>query len=215
MELDSETKTDIPVTAQTEILAYAYAAGGDPIEVLARVRVTGLGGTGGTYLLDWYLNGVRLLPGSQIEVVAGVTSFLASSRAVPLVAGDAVSIRLTGVAGDVSVTTLTTLRDVTAARASELYGGGAVLVDHDYGAADALRYVTPASEPIAAAEIRAFLAEDYAAGRRGTAYVVGRTTTKTDGRWRTPMFLDAGAYTLVFHKPKAYGPNVVELTVTT
>jgi hypothetical protein len=77
-------------------------------------------------------------------------------------------------------------------------GGGRVAVDHNTGGVDALRYVAgPAG--VGGAEIRAYVKADYDAGE----YVIrARTTTRDDGRWVSPMYLNAGVtYTLTFAKP--------------
>ena len=103
---------------------------------------------------------------------------------------------------------------ITEIHSAVTYGSGGVLVDHNYGGTDALRYVSPDNQGIAFAEIKAFASSDYAAGNRSGAYVQGRTQTGSDGRWKTPLALSAGSYKLVFSLPGRYGPDVHSLTVT-
>lgn len=87
-------------------------------------------------------------------------------------------------------------------------GSGDVLVNHNYGGTDALR-ISNGSSGIDAANITAYLTADYAAG---TYTVRGVAVTGTDGRWVSPMMLNAGVYTLVV-KVAGYQPYTVEVTV--
>ena len=82
-------------------------------------------------------------------------------------------------------------------------------VNHNWGGADALRYTD-----IVGATVTAYLTTDYSANRLGSKYIRGKTTTDVNGRWNEPMFLDAGAYTIVFYKAGGYGPDTATATVT-
>jgi hypothetical protein len=77
-----------------------------------------------------------------------------------------------------------------------------------------MQYVTREGMGIDNAQVQAFLAADYVAGRTGAAYVVGESKTKADGRWVRAMKLDPGAYTVVFFKQAAYGPDERAVTVS-
>jgi hypothetical protein len=61
--------------------------------------------------------------------------------------------------------------------------------------------------------IRAFLADDYDAGRRTAVHVKGETTTNVAGRWVNPLLLDPGDYVLLVARQGAFSPAVVRLTV--
>lgn len=89
-------------------------------------------------------------------------------------------------------------------------GTGAVAVDHNTGGTDTLRYTSDGSTGIADATVTAYLKSDYDAG---VMNVQAFTTTKSDGRWTSPLYLDDGvAYTIVFQKGTQYGPDVEEVT---
>ena len=96
----------------------------------------------------------------------------------------------------------------------ESAGIGSILIDHNYGGTDNLRYVTPGGNGIANGIIKAYLKEDYEAGRISEGYIKGETMTASDGRWRKPLALDPNTYILVFYKPGEYGITAVEVTVT-
>lgn len=88
-------------------------------------------------------------------------------------------------------------------------GTGDIPVDHDYGGDDALR-VTESGTGVDGATIRAYLAAEYDAS---TFTIRGQATTGSDGRWITPMMLDADAYTLVVSKPGEIQEKEVEIEV--
>lgn len=92
-------------------------------------------------------------------------------------------------------------------------GTGAVAVNHDYGGADALTYVTSEGPGVDNATIHAFLTVDYDAGNRTRQYVKGASKTNADGQWEWDMYLDPGDYTIVFYKQNEYGPDTAEITV--
>lgn len=89
-------------------------------------------------------------------------------------------------------------------------GDGKVLVNHNSGGADNLRYVYQGSG-VDGGIIRAYLTAEYVAGNYALR---GHAATKTDGRWESPMYLSPGAYTFTLEKPGVYGVSVATLTVT-
>ena len=74
-------------------------------------------------------------------------------------------------------------------------GEGSTRVDHDYGSTDALRILDEDTlVPIDNAFLYVYLTEDYDAGRTNKAkFLKAWTTTNTDGRWTSPLYLDPGA----------------------
>jgi hypothetical protein len=90
-------------------------------------------------------------------------------------------------------------------------GDGAIVVGDDYGGGD--YRVESAGIPVDDAVIRAFLADDYDAGRRTAVHVKGETTTDVAGRWINPLLLDPGDYVLLVARQGAFSPAVVRLTV--
>lgn len=96
-------------------------------------------------------------------------------------------------------------------------GDGPVLIDHNYGGADALSYIdVRTSQGIIGADIRAFLQSDYDAGNRANNFIVARTTTASGGRWAHPFMLDPGVYVLLYFKqgPNGFGPDTATVTVS-
>jgi len=96
----------------------------------------------------------------------------------------------------------------------QILGSGAILVNHDYGGEDALRYVASNGVGIDNATIQIFLKEDYDAGRKGRGYIIAESTTDTEGRWTRDVALDEGEYAVVFFKQGLYAPSVVYITVS-
>ena len=85
-----------------------------------------------------------------------------------------------------------------------------VKVDHDYGATDALRYMTPGGSPIESAQIRVYYKSDYDAGHLDTP--VGVSQTNAFGRWANPILVLPGlTYTVQFFKPNEFGPDKTEI----
>jgi len=95
----------------------------------------------------------------------------------------------------------------------QILGTGAVLIDHNYGGTDNLRYLAPNGLGIDNATILAYFKSDYDAGKRGRGYLVAETRTNAEGRWVRPMVLDPGEYAIVFFKQGAYSPSVKYITV--
>lgn len=77
-------------------------------------------------------------------------------------------------------------------------GGIGVTVDGVASSADCMRIFSAgvAKDDV---EIVAFTNADYMAGNTGTANRQATTRTGDDGRWVTPMMLDAGSYKLIFN----------------
>lgn len=96
----------------------------------------------------------------------------------------------------------------------QILGSGAVLVNHNYGGPDNLRYVAPNGAGVEDGTIQVYLKEDYDAGLRGRGYILAETSTGPDGRWVRDLALDPGTYTLVFFKQGVYAPTTKDITVT-
>ena len=87
-----------------------------------------------------------------------------------------------------------------------------VRVDHDFPSTDALRYISPGSDPIAQADVMLFTEPDWNQNRRTNP--VARTQTGNDGRWSAPVYLPIGMnYVVYFIKQSAYGPDTTTITV--
>jgi len=95
----------------------------------------------------------------------------------------------------------------------QILGSGAILVNHNYGGTDNLRYVAPNGVGIDNATIQIFVRSDYDAGKRGRGYIIAESVTGTDGRWVRDVALDPGDYTVVFFKQGLYSPTVINITV--
>lgn len=215
MELARQSKFSIDATVEVEVLAYEYT-GSDPREILARVDIGDASKPiqgGGSYQLKVYIDDVLIVPVSSVSVPSGNDKAIFVSRPILLESGDDVSIRVIGLAGDSDINSIATLRDATSLKRSDLIGSGSNIVDHDYGGEDALAVMTRSGARIDQATIRAYLAADYNAGRRGTEFLVSQTTTNVEGRWVSPMMLDAGDYVLIIFKQGAIETKMVTLTV--
>ena len=95
-------------------------------------------------------------------------------------------------------------------------GAGCIRVDHDYGGADALAYLTASGNPIEGATVLAFDAEVYDAASPGRPHIsqaAAGSTTTANGRWTYAMFLAPGNYVLQFLKLGEYGPDTVDITL--
>ena len=90
-------------------------------------------------------------------------------------------------------------------------GSGNTAVNHNFGGADNLRYVDTNSNAIAGADIYAYLASDYSAGRLSATYIQAKAKTGADGRWLAPVYLQSGLqYTLVY-SAKGYSTTTVTI----
>lgn len=219
-ELAQSTLTSQNIATPKIVLSYTYT-GNDPIEVMARVDLgkTGglLSGAGGTYELAFLVNGSIISPNSLVPVEIGATSTIMVSRAVPIQTNDLVTLRVTGQAGDTTVHTFASLRDVSPPDENDLtIGDGPVAVNHDYGGADALAYKTAAGVPIDNATVRLYRYIDYVSGDRSAEFILAQTYTDVNGRWRHTAMLDPSSYAIVFFRqtPKSFGPDIVYLTVS-
>lgn len=81
-------------------------------------------------------------------------------------------------------------------------GSGPQSVDHDFGGTDNLRILEKDTlQPIQGAIIYVYLTSDFEAGNLDRQqYLIGWTTTDTQGRWQNPIYLDSGSYTLFIQK---------------
>ena len=93
------------------------------------------------------------------------------------------------------------------------FGDGSVSIDHNYGGKDSYRILS-AGTPVANVTVRAFVKSDYDAGRKNNQYVVAETTTNSEGRWKEPIRLDPGTYTLQFSKKSAFKIQIITLEVS-
>lgn len=100
-------------------------------------------------------------------------------------------------------------------RAALPSGEGPIKVDHNYGSADALRILeTDTLQPVADAFIYVYATSDFNAGNIDRdKYLIAWTVTKDDGRWRSPVYLDAGSYTLFILKSGAKSPVTQQITI--
>lgn len=93
-------------------------------------------------------------------------------------------------------------------------GVAAALVNHNYGGTDALTYRNQQGVSVNGASITAYEKADYDSGRTSDLYVVGRSVTDVNGRWEYPINLEPGTYTLIFNKPGEYGPDRIDIIVS-
>lgn len=216
MELKNDTRSNVNISAETEILSYTYS-GSSPIEVIVRADI----GTttqpiagGGNYSIHVYIDGVLVTPTSINQVPSGKNKTIAISRPVPLNSNDVLTVSVIGQGGDTSVGTITTVRSATPLLPSDLFGTGAIPIDHDYPDLDSLTYLSPGGTGINGATIVSYRRDDYDNGNRADLFVTGRAVTVETGEWRNPIYLNPGAYTLVFAKSGFFGPDVVNITVS-
>jgi len=87
---------------------------------------------------------------------------------------------------------------------------GNLLVNHNTGGKDNLRYMEANGAPVAGASITLFLANEYA--QENYSNPLGRTFTDPSGRWEEPISLEPGAtYTVLFQKSGHFGPDSTEV----
>lgn len=214
-ELWRETHTNLDISTEIPVMTFTYS-GTDQKEVLARVdlgdNVKPIAGNG-DYTCRFYVNDALISPSTSTAVAAGITRTIVVSRALPIESGDEVVITVMGQAGDTAINVVTTLRDATPIVVSAVLGAGEIMVDHNYGGADALTYKTPGNVGIDNAFIRIYLTTDYDIGHTTSAYIVATTHTDVNGRWTHPVMLDPEAYTLVYYKQGQYGPDRKDIVV--
>jgi hypothetical protein len=95
-------------------------------------------------------------------------------------------------------------------------GCGDIVVDHNQGGADYLAYKDAAGNSVEGAAVYIFNKSDVDAAipvlpARNLA--VAQTTTTTNGRWASALYLYAGDYGVLFEKPGEYGPDLQLITV--
>lgn len=215
MRLHQESHAAVDLRDAGTVLTYTHLSS-LPATVLVRATLGGTGGPiagGGAYTLKSYINGVVISPVAVVSVGGGVTATAIQSRHLLLAEDDTLTVTATGLVGDAAVRTLAELFDVTPAQLEELTGGGQVAVDHNYDETDALRVVDPEGRAVDHATIRAYRQEDYAAGYRSARYILGESETKSDGRWRLPILLDPGDYTLLLFKQGMFKAKALNLQV--
>lgn len=85
-------------------------------------------------------------------------------------------------------------------------------IDHNYGGANALQYVTQDGLPIENATVRLYTKYDW--DLRQYSKVVGLTKTNAMGGWVSPILVEPGnTFVVQYHLPNVYGPDTVEITV--
>lgn len=85
-------------------------------------------------------------------------------------------------------------------------------LNENAGGQNNLQYVSRGGTPIANATIRVYKKIDWET--KNYTKVVGTTLTTATGGWQVPVFVEVGeTYSVVFHKPNEYGPDVAEITV--
>lgn len=95
-------------------------------------------------------------------------------------------------------------------------GDGCTAINHNFGSADALRYMTTDGElPVAGARVAAYLKTVYDAnsGRPPVTLAAATTTTGDDGRWVQNLHLNPGTYVIVF-TADGFGPDAATIVVT-
>lgn len=216
MELARITKYNANLVLGDSLFSFEYT-GDTPREVLVRVNLGDdskpIAG-GGNYVLKPYINGVLLSPVATVPVQGGVTKTILHSRVFQLEPGDVLTLSVIGLAGDTAVNAVSSVRDATPIRASELVGDGAVPVDHNYGGTDAYTVIVSDGRRVDNATVLAFRSSDYAAGRRETQYAVARTSTDVNGQWTSALMLDPGDYVLFVYKQGVIQAKAVDLTVS-
>lgn len=152
-------------------------------------------------------DGAEVTPAGAISEVGG------GEYKVALTAGEntgtMMSLRGSSSTANVVIETLRWIND------TETGSGDTAVTDANNGTdGNDLRYLTGAGAGVDNATIRAYLKTDYDAGNRSDAFLRGKTTTDSAGKWVRPLFLNKGlTYTLVFEKPGAFGPDSQEVLV--
>ncbi len=215
MALYTEPHEELDISASAVVLTYTLT-GTQPRTLVCRVLLGGADtpiAASGNYTIKVFLNSHNVAPNSAVLVDTGPAVVL-QSREISLEPGDELRVEVIGRETDTAVNTQATLIDHTPVTRAELYGDGGIVVDHNYGGTDALAYKTAAGQGIDNAVVQAFLTSDWDAGRRGTSYIKGATTTNSRGRWVATLMLDPDVYTFVFFRQGLYGPNTQRVTVS-
>lgn len=121
MILDNETKIELDISSEAEVLNFPHT-GAFPKNITARVvlgsTTNGIVG-GGSYTLTIYINGIQVSPIS-VNSVTAISRTVFESRILSILPGDTISFRVTGLAGDISVDTDSTIIDYTPFTQAEL-----------------------------------------------------------------------------------------------
>jgi hypothetical protein len=92
-------------------------------------------------------------------------------------------------------------------------GAGTIAVDHDFPTVDNLRYIDTNGSGIDNGIILVYLTSDYMNGNNTINFIKGTSSTKMDGRWIDPIYLDSGlSFTIVFYKQGAFSITTKEIT---
>lgn len=87
-----------------------------------------------------------------------------------------------------------------------------VLVTHDTGGKDNLRYVEANGSPVGGATVTIYIANEYR--QENYSNPLGKTLTGPDGRWEEPLSVDPGTtYTVLFQKSGYFGPDSEEVVI--
>jgi hypothetical protein len=116
--LATQTLSGLDISTITEVASLSIDS-----DALVTVRLALSDIQGNTsYTIALYINGVPLLPSPDIPVI-GATSCGFQSRGVWVVAGDVISAKVRGAAGDVSVSTQAIISDMSPVTADDLAPG--------------------------------------------------------------------------------------------
>lgn len=213
--LEREISNDVNIQSAYTVLEYTNNTDRD-MTVLCKAQLGSVASPivgGGLYSLYVFIDDVEVLPQSSVTVTSQTTAVV-QSRQIQLGQGQEIRFQALGRAGDSAVDLDVVLLDVTPAALADIYGAGLIPVDHNTGGSDNYRTLDVNSAAISDVKISAYLQSDYNAGNRSAAFLKGRTQTGVDGRWRAPLSLEAGVYTLVFAKPPHFNSDTRTLTVT-
>ncbi len=215
MSLAEASLSNADISNLLQILSYQNDQGKN-LTVLSKVELGSpsqpISGNG-VYSLVVMVDGVEVVPSSDVRV-SNKTYVLLQSRDLLLEPGQTVTVNVKGLVTDTAIAIETILADNTPVLSSDLTGNGTIPVDHNYGGTDELRVVTDTGAGISDATITAYLADDYNAGNRTVNFIRGRTTTSLNGRWRSPLMLEADSYILLIAKPSEYATAVRALEVS-
>jgi len=90
---------------------------------------------------------------------------------------------------------------------------GSVPISHDFPTQDNLRYVDETGSGIDNASIVVYLKEDYVLNKKSKTFIKGSSSTRSDGRWSSPIYLDSGMiYVVEFYKQGEYTISSKEIT---
>lgn len=209
--INTATSGPVNISSLAEVYAFTQVAT-PPALVLAKLQLNGVVG-GGVYTLRIYLDGTLMAPVSTFSVPSGVVNFLALSREFVMTVGQEVTIEVQGQPGDTAVTVTTSLYDVTPVASSQITGGGATPVDHDFPNAGDMLVLLGDGTPVIGACIYIYTQADYTAGNTEPQYVVGQSVTTTGGEWKYPVSLDPGSYVAYVFKQGVMSATTLNFVV--